>query len=520
MDDGFIINEFRCFRKRPRYNSDDSFSFFMKKIPSVKKTRTEKDVIGPVQVPIDAYYGSFTVRAHENFQITGIKAPLEFKMALGMVKKAAALTNAELGELDPKLAKAITKAADEFIAGKFDDEFFLDVFQAGAGTPFNMNANEIMANRANEMLGGKKGEYKPVTPNNHVNWAQSSNDVIPTAIRLGALLRVKKLLVELEKLGLAFLKKAKEFNHIIKVGRTHLEDAVPIRLGQEFEAYGSAIMRCHNFIQESFAHLQELGIGATALGTGITTHPRFRELMVKNLSKVTGLTLTATKYPMELTHGMNAFTVASNSLRVLANDLVRIANDLKILNMGPKAGIAEIVLPDVEPGSSIMPGKINPSIPECVNMIGFQVVGNDTAINYGVQASQLELNVMTPMIMYNLMFSLELLTNGCNMLRIFCVEGIKADEKRCLELLDGSLCLATGLSPYIGYKVTAELVKEALTKGKSLKQVVTEKKFMEKNDLDHILSPAMLTAPSLTDKKLVERIKGNKNYQGYVKKIG
>ncbi len=484
------------------------------------KFRKEKDVIGWVNVPFDAYYGSFTARAHENFQISGITAPPGFRIALGMIKKAAAMTNKELGELEPKAADAVIKAAQEFIDGKFNREFTLDVFQAGAGTPFNMNANEIIANRANELLGGKKGEYKPVTPNNHVNWGQSSNDVIPTAIRLGALFRVNdELLPSVEKLGKALMKKAKEFNGIIKIGRTHLQDAVPIRLGQEFEAYGSAILRSHRLIKTSFEHLKELGIGATALGTGITTHPKYRPLMIKNLSKLAGIKLTATKYPMELTHGMNAFAVASNSLKILANDLVRIANDLKLLVSGPMGAIAEIMIPEVEPGSSIMPGKINPSIPECVNMIGFQVVGNDTAINYGVQASQLELNVMTPMIMHDLMWSMELLDRGCRMFRTFCVEGIKADKKRCKDLLEQSLCLATGLSPYLGYKVTAELVKDALHKGKTLKQEVADRQFMTEQDLTAVLDPARLTSPSLTDRSLANRIKKNKNYQEYLKKL-
>ncbi len=484
-----------------------------------EKFRIEKDVIGQIKVPANAYYGSFTARALHNFKISGITAPRRFKIALGIIKKAAAMTNTELGELEPKIAGAIVKASDEFIAGKFDDDFTLDVFQAGAGTPFNMNANEIIANRANEILGGKKGLYKPITPNNHVNWAQSSNDVIPTAIRIAALYRVNALLPEVERLGSSLMKKAKEFHGTIKIGRTHLQDAVPIRLGQEFEAYGSAILRCHNYIKESFNHLNELGIGATALGTGITTHPKYRQLMVKNLRRLTGLKLKTTRYPMELTHGMNAFVVASNSLRVLANDLVRIANDLKLMVSGPIGGIAEIMIPEVEPGSSIMPGKINPSIPECINMIAYQIVGNDTAVNYGVQASQLELNVMTPLIMHNLMWSMELLSNGCSMFRVLCVDGIKADKNRCRRLLDSSLCHATGLSPYMGYRVTAELVKEALHSGKTLKQTVLEKKFMSEKDLNRILSPAKLTAPSLTDKTLVAHIKANGNYRQYMTKL-
>ncbi len=481
------------------------------------QTRLEKDAIGPVQVPADAYYGSFTTRALENFQITGIHAPQELKIAYGLIKKSAAITNAELGELEPKLAKAIIQACDEFIAGKFDDQFTLDVFQAGAGTPFNMNTNEIIANRANEILGGKKGEYKPVTPNNHVNWAQSSNDVTPTAIRLAALIRLKKLLPEVQKLRDSLFKKAKAFSKILKVGRTHVQDAVPITLGQEFEAYGSAINHCLAYLKESFNHLNELGIGATALGTGITTHPKYRSLMVKNLSKLTGFKLKPTKYPMELTHGMNAFTQASNGLRVLANDLIRIANDFKLLASGPVAGINELTLPDVEPGSSIMPGKVNPSVPEAMNMIGFQVIGNDTVINLGVQGSQLELNVMTPVIMYNLMWSMELLINGINMFRVFCVDKIQANEKRCKELLQKSLCLATGLSPYLGYKVTALLVNEALKKGQTLIDTVANHNFMTKQELESILVPTKLTKPALTDKALAAKIKANPKYQEFLK---
>lgn len=490
------------------------------------KFRIERDVIGEVKVPEDAYAGSFTARAQQNFQISGIAAPQAFKKALGIIKKAAAITNLELGELDKRDAKAIIKAAEEFIDGKFDNEFVLDVFQAGAGTPFNMNANEIIANRANEILAKKekeisgiKGSYKPVTPNNHVNWGQSSNDVIPTAIRLAALYRVESLHEELEKLEKSFNKKAKDFHKIIKVGRTHIQDAVPIRLGQEFEAYGSAIRRCNMYIAESFDHLTELGIGGTALGTGITTHPKFRPLMVKNLSKITGIKLSATKYPMELTHSMNAFAIASNSLRVLANDFIRIANDLKLLVSGPMGAISEILIPEVEPGSSIMPGKVNPSVPECLNMIGYQVIGNDTAINYGVQSSQLELNVMTPMIMHNLMWSLDLLTNGSKMFRTLCIDGIQANADRCKQLLDESLCLATGLSPYLGYKVTAQLVKEALNKGKTLKEELIYQNFMSEKDLDKILDPAKLTAPSQTNRKLIDKILENPNYKDYLRRV-
>jgi len=484
-----------------------------------KKTRNERDVIGVVKVPYDAYYGSFTARALKNFQIIGIQAPPAFRIALAFIKIAAAETNAELGEIEKKHAKAIIKAADEFLRDKYKDQYTLDVFQAGAGTPFNMNLNEILANRANEILGGKKGKYSPITPNNHVNWGQSSNDVIPTTIRIAALMKAERLLPGIKKLSESFFKKGKEFKNVLKVGRTHLQDAVPITLGQEFEAYGSALKRSHDSIKESFEHLKEVAIGGTALGTGITTHPKYRSLMVKNLSKLSGFKLKPTRYPMELSHNMNAFAMASSGLRCLANDFIRISKDLRLLASGPSAGINEISLPEVEPGSSIMPGKINPSVPECISMIGLQVLGNDHTINESVQNSELELNVMTPVIMINLLQSLEILANGATMFREDCIDGIKANEEQCKKLMDESLCLATGLSPYIGYKITAQLVKESLKKGKSLKETVKSKKFMPDADLEQILSAKKLTSPSATDKELKARIAKNENYKSYLKKI-
>ena len=468
--------------------------------------RIEQDSIGPIKVPKDAYYGSFTARALQNFQISGIKAPQEFKKALGIIKKVAALTNQELKELEPNLAKAIIKAANEFIQGKFDDQFQLDVFQAGAGTPFNMNANEIIANRANEILGKTKGQYFPITPNNHVNMAQSSNDVIPTAIRIAALSKLKTLLPTIKNLHQSLQKVANKSNKVLKIGRTHLQDAVPIKASQEFEAYASAIKRCHDYIKESFTHLEEVSIGGTALGTGITTHPQFRRTMVKNLTQLTGLKLKPTRFPMELTHGMNAFVIASNSLRVLANDLIRIANDLKLLVSGPYGGLAEITMPDVEPGSSIMPGKINPSIPECVTMAGCQIIGNDQVISLAAQMGQLELNVMTPVIMFNLLWSMELLTNTCDMFQKFCIDGIKFNAEICEKLLTHSLCLATGLSPYLGYKKTAEVVKEAIAGKQTLRQVVLSKKLLTEKELNQVLSIEKLTRPNKKEKNIGQKI--------------
>lgn len=483
------------------------------------QTRTERDALGTVKIPKDAYYGSFTARAAESFQISHIPASKSFKNALANIKKAAAQTNAELGELQKEHARAIIKAADEFMDGKFDDQYFLDVFQAGAGTPFNMNMNEILANRANEILGGKKGEYQPITPNNHVNWGQSSNDTIPTAIRVAALVECQQLLPEIEKLAKAFFKKGKQFKNILKIGRTHLQDAVPITLGQEFDAWGAAIQRSHDHIRQSFSHLQEIAIGGTALGTGITAHPKYRKLMTKNLNKLTKLKLTNTKYPMELSANMNAFTVASAALTTLANDLIRVSKDIRTLASGPAGGMNEIHLPEVEPGSSIMPGKVNPSIAECVTMVGLQILGNHHTVDAAVRHGELELNTMTPVILLNLTWSIRLLKNACETFRKLCIDGIKANTGQIEKLLDQSLCLATGLSPYIGYKATAELVNEALKKKQSLKTTVASKQFMSEKELNAILSAKKLTKPSATDQKLKKKIHANPNYKKFIEKL-
>jgi aspartate ammonia-lyase len=481
--------------------------------------RIEKDSIGPVKVPSYAYYGSFTARALENFQISDLKAPKEFRVALGIVKKAAAKTNMELGELDQKHAKAIIQAADEFIAGKFDDEFSVDIYQAGAGTPFNMNANELLANRANELLGGKKGKYDPITPNNHINWGQSSNDVIPTSIRIAALNKLEPLKKELSELIKSFDNKANEYKNLLKIGRTHLQDAVPITLGQVLDAYSEALKKDLKFINECFEKLTVISIGGTALGTGITSHPEFKNRMIKNLNKLSGLKLKSARSMMEMTQNVNSFAMASSSLKMLSHNLIRICEDLRILASGPKGGISEIELPEAEPGSSIMPGKVNPSIPECVSMVGYQVIGNDTVISYSAQSSKLELNVMTPLILHNLLQSMSLLTNASSIFNYKCIKGLKANKEQCLKLLDESLCFATGLSSYLGYKATAEIVKEGLKKKKTLKETVMSKKFMSQEELDFILSIDNLVKPTINDKKLIEKIKKNKNYNSYLKKI-
>ncbi|MBI4143486.1 aspartate ammonia-lyase [Candidatus Woesearchaeota archaeon] len=469
--------------------------------------------MGPIEVPAESYYGAFTQRAKINFQISGIKSHKEFLIALATIKKAAALANMEVEQLDERLGNAIAKAADEVIEGKFDDYFILDVYQAGAGTPFNMNCNEIIANRATESLGGELGQYI-VNPNNHVNMAQSTNDVIPTTTRIAILFLLKDLIAETRKLEWALRKKGEEFKSILKIGRTHWEDAVPITLGQEFESYAVSIAKDIGRMLDFSEELKELGIGGTAIGTGITTHPKFHEIIVKKLNELTNLNLKTSKNLMELTQNYNCFVSFSSSLKMLAIDMVRIANNLSILNMGPKAGISEILLPDVEPGSSIMPGKINPSIPECVIMVCFDVMGKDKTVELAAQYSILELNVMCPVITYNILQSMKILTSTLKMFREFCIDGIQADEERCKELLDKSTAIATALNPYIGYQVVSKIVKEALKNKTSIKNIILKYKLIDEEDLNRILSPEEMTQPKEPDKELIFKIKNSESYKG------
>lgn len=461
------------------------------------KTRLENDALGNINVPKEAYYGSFTTRALANFNISPIKASTTFKCAIACVKYAAAQANTELGKLDPKLTKPMLQALQEFMDGKFDDEYQIDIFQAGAGTPYNMNINEIVANRANELLGAPKGSYKFVNPNNHVNMAQSTNDVFPTSTRIAICWESIALQKEAIRFAKSLHAKAKKFAKILKVGRTHLQDAVPVTLGQEFESFAVAIEKDIQELKHTTSLLHEIGLGGTALGTGINTHPQYQKLVTRYLAKLTKLPLKPTKNLFETTSNMNTFASVSSALRNLAITMQRIAQDLKLLNMGPIGGIGEIQLPEVEPGSSIMPGKVNPSVAECVQMIAYQVQGNDRAVELAVMNGQLELNVMTPLILKNLQESCTLLKNGFQLFREFCVENIIANTKRCQELLEKSLCVATALNPYLGYHQTAELVNEALRHGTHLEALILEKKLMPKDKLEKILDPKNLTKPNL-----------------------
>jgi aspartate ammonia-lyase len=456
------------------------------------KIRIEIDPLGEKAIPETAYYGIQTLRATENFQVSGIKAPVVFIKAYVLVKKAAALANAEVGWLDKKTAKAIVQACEEILAGKLLDQFVVDVFQAGAGTSFNMNVNEVVANRALEILGKAKGDYKSVSPNDHVNMGQSTNDTFPTAIHVSVLMALQPLLQELDSLAEAFEKLGEKHSDTVKSGRTHLQDAVPVTIGQEFSAYASALRNAAGQLRERQKNLYELALGGTAAGTGANAHPQYKQLAIAELRKMTGFPLKPAKDTFEALQSCRPVQTVSSALKELALELIRVANDLRLLSSGPTTGLAEIALPPVQPGSSIMPGKVNPVMAECLDMVAFQVVGNDLTVSFAVQAGQLDLNVMTPVIMYNVLFSIELLTSYLPVFRRKCVEGITVDEKRCAEYLEKNPALATFLSPHIGYLEASKIAKQALEEGRSVKEIALEKGLLKPEDLERIFDPKRL----------------------------
>jgi aspartate ammonia-lyase len=455
--------------------------------------RTEKDPLGPKQVPADALYGVQTVRARENFAISGFAPLWPFVMAQVWIKKAAALTHKETGRLDPRLADAIVQAADEVLAGKHTDQFVVDPWQAGAGTSHNMNVNEVLANRANEILGSARGTYAPVHPNDHVNMAQSTNDTIPTNIRLSALSRLDALLKAFEGLRDALAAKGREFDHIVKAGRTHLQDAMPIRLGQEFTAYSISIDRAMKRVRESADYLRDLGIGGSAVGTGVTVEKEYPALMVKNLRQVSGLELREGKDRIQLMQSMGDAAAFSASLRGLAIDLSKISSDLRLMVMGPRTGIDEIKLPAVQPGSSIMPGKINPSIPEMVNQVCFQVMGCDTTVAIASEHGQLELNVMMPVIAHNILLSMQILTGATTVLAEKCVKGIEANEPMLAYWVERSAALATALMPHIGYARAAELSKQSVKEGVLIREMVKRDNLLPAEKIDDVLDLKKMT---------------------------
>jgi len=460
---------------------------------TMSATRIERDPLGELPVPADALYGIQAERARQNFPISHLLPLPPFVDAVVWIKKAAALVHKQTGRLDPKLADAIVRAADEVLAGEHRHQFVVDPYQAGAGTSHHMNCNEVLANRANELLGGKRGDYKPVHPNDHVNMAQSTNDVIPTAIRLAALSQLPALLDALGRLARAFLAKATSFDKILKSGRTHLQDATPIRLGQEFAAYGHTIERGADRVAHAADALRELGIGGTAVGTGLNAEPAYPALMVKQLRTITGMELREGKDRVQLMQSMGDPATFSGALRTYAMDLGKIASDLRLLASGPRTGLAEIVLPPVQPGSSIMPGKVNPSIAEMVNMVCYQTLGNDVTIAAAAEAGQLELNVMMPVIAHNLLFTMRILTNASRVFAERCVEGIEADPAQCAHWLERSPALVTALAPRIGYAEAAKLAKEAVAKNITVRQLVLEKGVLKGKELEAVLDLLAMT---------------------------
>jgi fumarate hydratase class II len=461
-----------------------------------KNTRIEYDSMGEMEVPSDAYYGAQTARAIENFPISGIRKHSLLVKALGMIKKAAAESNLQLGLLDKKTAGAIVKAADEVIDGKLDNHFVLDVFQTGSGTSSNMNTNEVIANRANEILGVKKGDKSGVHPNDHVNMGQSSNDVYPTALHISAILAINNILLPgLKSLEKALSAKAKEFDKIVKIGRTHLQDATPIRLGQEFSGYASMITHSIKRTEYAREELSELAIGGTAVGTGINTHPKFGGLVAKRLSAMTKTKLREADNHFEAQGSKDAMVSASGQLKTIAVSLMKIANDLRWLGSGPRCGIGELLIPPVQPGSSIMPGKVNPVIPEAVCQVAAQVIGNDLTITIGGQFGNFELNVMMPVKGHNLLQSIELLGRVSQVFVDKCIKGIKADKKRCEEMIEKSLAMCTSLAPVIGYDAAAKIAKEAYETGKTVREVALEKKVLPDAKLKELLDPWSMTEP-------------------------
>lgn len=459
--------------------------------------RLEHDSLGDRPVPIDRYYGIQTLRALENYQITGIPISHYTRLvhSLAYIKKAAALANQRLGLLDAAVAEAIARACDEIIAGKLHDHFVVDVIQGGAGTSTNMNANEVIANRALEIMGFEKGRYDIIHPLNHVNMSQSTNDVYPSALRLTLSQKMDGLLTEMGHLRAALADRGAAFGDVIKVGRTQLQDAVPMLLGQEFDAWAVMVGEDIERVREAQALIREINLGATAIGTGLNAHPDYAPLATDLLRQVSGVPVVLSQNLVEATQDAGAYVQLSGVLKRVAVKLSKVSNDLRLLSSGPRAGLGEINLPPVAPGSSIMPGKINPVIPEVVNQVAFEVIGNDLTVTMAAEAGQLELNAMEPVIAYNLFSSLDMLGRACRTLADKCIAGITANRERCREMVENSIGLVTALNPYIGYEKSAEIAKEALAGGGSVYAIVLEKGYLTRAQLDEILSPQNMTRP-------------------------
>ncbi len=467
--------------------------------------RIEKDFLGEKQVPADAYFGVQTMRAVENFPITGYRIDPALIKAMALVKKAAAFANSEIGQLDKKIAVAIMAAADEVIEGKWNDQFIVDPIQGGAGTSINMNTNEVIANRALEMIGEQKGNYKLISPNSHVNMAQSTNDSFPTAIHLSALMTLGKLIKVMEDLHLEFMKKANEFDGIIKMGRTHLQDAVPILLSQEFEAYARVLKRDINRIKATLKNLYEINIGATAVGTGLNADPEYIEKAIQFLAKITGLPVKGSEDLVDGTQNTDAYIEVSAALKVCMLNMSKMANDLRMMTSGPRCGLGEINLPPRQPGSSIMPGKVNPVMAEVLNQSAFQVVGNDLTISMASEAGQFELNVMEPVIAFNLLQSINIMTNVFTVFRTHCLRGISANKKRMEAYVNNSVGVITAINPHVGYETAASIAREAIVSNRPVREIVLEKGVLTAEELDTILHPFEMTKPGIAGKELLEK---------------
>jgi aspartate ammonia-lyase len=461
------------------------------------RTRIERDPLGELRVPARAYYGVQTQRAVENFPISGLRAPAPLVEATVLIKQACARANVATGRLDPAIGRAIVQAADEILDGGFRDQFVVDVYQAGAGTSHNMNTNEVLANRSAEILGAPRGAYTRVHPNDHVNMGQSTNDVFPTATRLSLLLVLPEVVGAARALAGALDRKARAFARVLKTGRTHLQDAVPITLGQEFSGWSANVAHAADELEQGAVSLHELNLGATAVGTGLNAGEEVTKRAIEQLSRATGIRLVPAANRFRVTQSMGDVLAWSGALRRLAVEVGKVASDLRLLSMGPRAGLAEVLLPPVQPGSSIMPGKVNPSVPEMVNQVCFQVIGCDAAILAAADAGQLELNVMMPVIAWNALHAATILAAAMRVFTTRCVDGIAADEARCRELLDRSTALATALSPYIGYAATAEIAKASVKTGRPVADLVRERGLLSEDQLDAILQPEAMTSPGI-----------------------
>ena len=468
--------------------------------------RIERDSIGAKDVPKDVYYGVQSLRAAENFHITGLNMHPEIINSLAYIKKAAAITNCEVGMLEKRKAQAIVQACDEILAGKFREDFIVDPIQGGAGTSLNMNANEVIANRAIEILGGKKGDYTIVNPNDDVNCGQSTNDVIPTAGKMTSLHLLQNLKKQLLRLYDALNEKAKEFDHVIKMGRTQMQDAVPIRLGQEFKAYSVAIMRDIHRMDKAMDEMRTLNMGGTAIGTGINADENYLRRIVPNLSEISGMEFIQAFDLIDATQNLDSFVAVSGAVKACAVTLSKMSNDLRLMSSGPRAGFGEINLPAKQNGSSIMPGKVNPVIPEVVNQVAFNIIGNDMTITMAAEAGQLELNAFEPIIFYCMFQSIDTLGYAVETLVDNCIVGITANEERCRQLVENSVGIITAICPHVGYEKTADIAKKAINSNESVRSLILKENIMDEEELSRILDPIHMTEPGISGKDVLMKI--------------